>query len=305
MSYAYENDELAPPKLPRIVLKELLLACTTEAPFRSPCGQLYTQCDGVAMGSPLGVLFANAYMCYIEQQALQSLEKQPYIYKRYIDDIYLEIESEEELEILRRRLEEVSVLKFTHEIGVDGKLPFLDVCVNVTNGKRSTNVYRKKTDGNACLNGSSECPARYKRGVIRTYVRRAIKICSSWELFNQEMTHVKQMLVNNDYTVADIDREIEAAVSDFIKPENRSKNGDKNTHVLFYKNQMSPAYKLDERILKDIIKSHVTPTGNDRLKLLVYYKNRRTANMIMRNNQYKDRATTEMHQCSIRIHMPS
>lgn len=67
LKYAYENDELAPPKLPRIVLRDLLLACTTESPFRSPCGQLYMQVDGVAMGSPLGVLFANAYMCYTEE----------------------------------------------------------------------------------------------------------------------------------------------------------------------------------------------------------------------------------------------
>ena len=171
---------------------------------------------------------------------------------------------------------------------MEGKLPFLDVCVDLNNGKRSTRVYRKKTDGGACLNGLSECPTRYKRGVVRIYVRRALKICSSWELFEQEMIHVKQMLVNNSYTMTDIDQEIRRAINDYMKSDEKTEKEDKNTHVLYYKNQMSSAYKLDERILKDIIKKYVTPTGSNHLKLLVYYKNRRTANMVMQNNQCKE-----------------
>ena len=138
------------------------------------------------------------------------------------------------------------------------------------------------------MNGSSECPNRYKRGVIRTYVRRALKICSSWQLFEQEITHLKKMLTNNNYTATDIDREIEAALNDFMAPADKSKKGEADIQVLYYKNQMSNAYKLDERVLKDIVNKHVTPIGKNRVKLLIYYKNRRTANMIMRNNQYKE-----------------
>ena len=138
------------------------------------------------------------------------------------------------------------------------------------------------------MNGSSECPKRYKRGVIRTYVRRALKICSSWESFGSEITHVKKMLTSNSYTATDIDREIEAALNDFIAPNLDKKPEDTKTHVLYYKNQMSSAYKLDERVLKDIVMKHVAPTDETRLKLLIYYKNRRTSNLIMRNNQYKE-----------------
>ena len=56
------------------------------------------------------------------------------------------------------------------------------------------------------MNGASECPERYKRGVIRTYVKRALKICSSWELFDVEITNIKRMLINNSYSAGDIDR---------------------------------------------------------------------------------------------------
>ena len=96
------------------------------------------------------------------------------------------------------------------------------------------------------------------------------------------------MLMNNNYTAADIDREIETALDDFMEPTENSKKEDTNTHVLYYKNQMSSGYKLNERVLTDIVKKHVTPTDKNRVQLLIYYKSRRTANMIMRNNQFKE-----------------
>ena len=48
-------------------------------------GNLYEQVDGVAMGSPLGPLMANAFMCSIEER-LQDQGKMPDFYKRYVDD---------------------------------------------------------------------------------------------------------------------------------------------------------------------------------------------------------------------------
>ena len=40
-------------------LRRLLQICTKEAPIRDQRGNLWKQIDGVAMGSPLGVLFAK------------------------------------------------------------------------------------------------------------------------------------------------------------------------------------------------------------------------------------------------------
>ena len=39
--------------IPKTVLKELLYLCTKQLHFR-PNNNIYIQCDGVAMGSPLG-----------------------------------------------------------------------------------------------------------------------------------------------------------------------------------------------------------------------------------------------------------
>ena len=54
-----------PPKLPRSVLKDLLVLATKRSHFVFD-GQYYDQIDGVAMGSFLGPVFANIFMCDFE-----------------------------------------------------------------------------------------------------------------------------------------------------------------------------------------------------------------------------------------------
>lgn len=61
--------------------------CTKEAPFTSPRGELYCQVDGVAMGSPLGVLFSNFFMGCIESTAIK--KHRPFTYSRYIDVMFV------------------------------------------------------------------------------------------------------------------------------------------------------------------------------------------------------------------------
>ena len=287
LKYVYENENIPAPKLSKGILSKLLLACTTEAPFRAPDGHLYRQVDGVAMGSPLGVLFANAYMCFVEDRVLQKMGTRPYIYKRYIDDIFIQIESETQLIELRDEFERNSVLKFTYEVGLNGKLPFLDFDLDISKGHLETGVYRKKTDGGRCLSALSECPARYKRGVIRAYVRRAFKYCSTWNLLDKELEHLKQMLANNCYPMADIDREIRTAFNEHMKtPTQHDKINE--SIVLYYRNQMTTAYREDEKALRDIISKNVTPTENKKIQLRIYYKNRRTANIVMKNNMRRE-----------------
>ena len=48
-------------------------------------GNLYQQIDGVAMGSPLGPLMANAFLFSLDEK-LERDNKLPYLYRRYVDD---------------------------------------------------------------------------------------------------------------------------------------------------------------------------------------------------------------------------
>ena len=71
-----------------------------------------------------------------------------------------------------------------------------------------------------CLNGISECPSRYKKSVIRAFIRRAVKVCSSWDLLHVEFTRIKQILVNNGYSNQEIDDEIRTYLDRVVEKGN-------------------------------------------------------------------------------------
>ena len=58
---------------------------------------------------------------------------------------------------------------------------------------------------------------------------------------------------------------------------------------LYYRNYMSAAHKVDERVLQDTISDCVRCTNpNDRINLRIYYKNKKTRELVMRNNTLSD-----------------
>ena len=134
LNYAYNSPNLRPPPIQRYHMKELLVMCTTQVAFRHPDGSIFQQTDGVAMGSPLGPLLANFYMADLEQKVLDDLgeARKPIIYCRYIDDIFLLVQSADILYKLREDFEKNSVLKFCIEFERQRKINFLDVTVEKT-----------------------------------------------------------------------------------------------------------------------------------------------------------------------------
>ena len=180
--------------------------------------------------------------------------------------------------------------------------------------KFKTCVYRKPTDIGLCMNPRSACPERYKKGVIRTYLRRALTHCSTWELVHKEIQYVKQMLVNNGYTCSEIDSEIKAHLDKHYKTAEPDTSTDIQTtpaqdtstdrrsdgstvnqpepardktkvHKLYYRNQFSDAYTEDERVLKKIIKRNVVPKEGHEVKLHIYYKSLTSSSLIMCNKE--------------------
>ena len=97
----YRNDDTPTLVVPEDALRALLRLCTMKAPFITHRGEMYTQVDGIAMGSPLGVLFADFYMGIIEERVFSNHEK-PAIYCRHVDDTFVQGSSPEQIEELRR-----------------------------------------------------------------------------------------------------------------------------------------------------------------------------------------------------------
>ena len=105
-------------------LIELLRIVTKNQLFQFE-GNLYEQVDGVAMGSPLEPLIANAFMCNIEKQ-LETENKMPAFYKRYVDDTLSAMPDVETASDFLTTLDNTHPsFDFTMELEVNGRLPFL------------------------------------------------------------------------------------------------------------------------------------------------------------------------------------
>ena len=286
LKHTYEHPTIPPPKVPRDILRELLIICTTKVPFTNVDGKMYIQKDGVSMGSPLGPTFANYYMAELETKVFAESSK-PNIYARYVDDIFCSC-TEEELKRIKEIFEEKSVLKFTYEAPQNNKLPFLDILVDSSDGEYSTSIYIKSTDAGRCLNYHSECPDRYKNSVIQTYIRRAWLTAKTWYQFDAEIKHIKQMLVNNNYPNKIIDEQLKQFLDTAI--QEKSESNTLNKHQLYYRNQYNTKYKVDEEVIKRIVKENVSIVDNtSSLSLLIYYKNMKTHQLVMRNNLVQTR----------------
>ena len=138
--YCYRTPDTSPPIINEEKLRRLLTLCTKEAPFRHINGTMYRQVDGVAMGSALGVTFANYYMAHIEITVISDLTVKPKLYARYVDDCFLVVEDEQHLELIKREFQNKSVLKFTKEISINNRLNFLDVAID-SNGESYVTVW--------------------------------------------------------------------------------------------------------------------------------------------------------------------
>ena len=88
-------------------------------------------------------------------------------------------------------------LEFILERPVDGKLPFLDTEVKQISNQLHTNVYRKATDTGLIMQYTSICPKSWKLGLINFYLNRALNICSNFTAFKDELTKIKNLLINN------------------------------------------------------------------------------------------------------------
>ncbi|XP_050699344.1 uncharacterized protein LOC126986892 [Eriocheir sinensis] len=282
----YNNNSTPTLAIPEAVLRELLECCTKEAPFICPRGNKYCQVDGVAMGSPLGVLLANFFMGCIEEEVFKIIEKLD-IYCRYIDDIFIKTKDATEAERLRLHLQETSGLKFTMENSEDGAMPFLDVLVQQEDGRFTTSVYTKPTNPGFCLNGRSECPTKYKDSTICAYIRRALTHCSTWKRVHQEIERSTQVLINNGFSEKDISRLTKKIIDGWHSKKQKEEK--KEDISIFYKATFSTAYKEDERVITQIVRRNVKPSDpNKQVKLVIYYTTKKTSHLLLKNTPSKE-----------------
>ena len=122
-------------KLSRKDLYDLLKIATTESSFVFD-NKLYKQIDGVTMGSPLGPILANAFLCHSEKTCLNECPSQfqPVVYRRYVDDIFDLFKSKEHVRLFVNYMNSKHKnIKFTFETEGSNNFSFLDVKITRKN----------------------------------------------------------------------------------------------------------------------------------------------------------------------------
>ena len=140
--YALAN----PPRLPQMVLKNFLLFPTKKSHFVFD-GQYYDQIDGVAMGSPLGPVMVNIFMCDFEEKWVMKNIDQPTVWFRFVDDTFTLFKNKNDaLSFLHYLNGRHNNINFTTEFEQNEEIPFLDILLKHNlDSPFSTSIYRKKT----------------------------------------------------------------------------------------------------------------------------------------------------------------
>ena len=81
-------------------------------------------------------------------------------------------------------------LKFTLKVEAEGKFFLFDLCINHVNNKLSSTCYYEPTDTGPIMNYHTLAPKCYNRSVLKGFVHRVSRACTSWENFHDSIEKI-------------------------------------------------------------------------------------------------------------------
>ena len=104
--------------------------------------KFYKKISRTAIGTKFALPYSCIFMDYIETEFLKSLEIKPWLWKRFIDDIFsIWTDTAENLDKFLEDLNKFHPnLRFTYEKSRE-KINFLDAAINIKEGKIFTNLF--------------------------------------------------------------------------------------------------------------------------------------------------------------------
>ena len=175
-------------------------------------GKHFLQILGTAIGTKMAPAYANLFMDELERRLISQARVKPYVWLRYIDDVFMIwTGTEEELrEFLSFINEAHDTIKFTWNWSRES-INYLDVQVINNSGKIETDLYAKKTDKHQYLYYTSCHPRKCKESIPYAQAMRLRRICSTMEAFERRAKDLTDFLVARGYKRRYIKQQIHRA----------------------------------------------------------------------------------------------
>ena len=164
---------------------------------------------GVAIGTKFASPYNILFMTELEEETLSEIELKPYLWWRYVDDIFFLWEHREEKlkDFIKHLNEKHPTIKFTAEWS-ETLINFLDVAVSLIGGKVTTDLYVKPTDSHQYLHSSSCHPYHCKKGIPYSQALRLNRICSDPNSFDKRCNDLEKLLIERGYSEREVRKEI-------------------------------------------------------------------------------------------------
>ena len=176
--------------------------------------KVFKQEQGTAIGAKFAPSYAIVYMGEFEENAIDDFPLKPWVWWRYIDDIFMIWEYGEET--LNEFFEHLNCLDPNIKLERPLKYPkiaidFLDVTVTRVDDILKTDLYTKPTDTHQYLEFSSCHPWHCKKSIPYSQALRLRRICSEEGDFIKRTSELKQYLYDRGYEKKLVDEQIDKA----------------------------------------------------------------------------------------------
>ena len=153
----------------------------------------FKQKRGTAIGTKFAPPYATLSMADFEEKMLESFEKNPMIWWRYIDDIlFIWEHGEESLKVL---IEQVNMshsrIKFTSKYSKE-EVNFLDANIKLIDEELKTDLFVKPTDTHQFLDPVSCHSCHCKKGIPYGQALRLNRICSDNETYDRRCNDLEK-----------------------------------------------------------------------------------------------------------------
>lgn len=223
---------------------------------------------------------------------LPLLENNLVNWKRYVDDTLAYIKEEKIEDVLNTLNSFDNAIKFTFECEKNEHISFLDVNIYRKENKLETSVYRKSTNTDLYINWNSHAPIQWKKSTLRGLVKRAITICSSESILDDELKYLETIFINKNqypknFVTSIINDEIQKSKLPVITPTNDISNQPEILNLSLPFNGTKGEHIVNK--MKKNIKKFLKPNVSTRIvykssKLASKFKIKDKVNFIHKNN---------------------